>query len=40
MTGYEVHRFGGAELSSDDLDAESRLQRFCREQFDRHHVRR
>ena len=39
LAGYEVYRFGGAELHPNDLDAEERVRRFFSELFDRHHVR-
>jgi very-short-patch-repair endonuclease len=36
LAGYEVYRFGGAELHPEDLDAPARLQRFFDELLDRH----
>jgi very-short-patch-repair endonuclease len=39
LAGYEVYRFGGAELQPDDLDSENRVRRFFSELFERHHVR-
>lgn len=36
LAGYEIYRFGGAELHPDDLDAEARVRRFFEK---RHHVR-
>lgn len=39
LAGYEVYRFGGAELQPDDLDAEDRGRRFFTELFERHQVR-
>jgi hypothetical protein len=36
LAGYEVYRFGGAELSPDDLDAPARVERFFDELLDRH----
>ena len=36
LTGYEVYRFGGAELHPDDPDAPARVQQFFDELLDRH----
>jgi very-short-patch-repair endonuclease len=36
LAGYEVYRFGGAELHPDDPDAPARAQRFFDELLDRH----
>ncbi len=38
LAGYEVYRFGGAELQPDDPQAGDRVQQFFSELFDRHHV--
>jgi hypothetical protein len=40
LAGYEVYRFGGAELHPDDLDAPARAQPFFDELLDRHRVGR
>jgi very-short-patch-repair endonuclease len=36
LAGYEIYRFGGAELRSDDDDAPARAQRFFGDLLDRH----
>ena len=35
LAGYEVYRFGGAELHPEDRDAPARVQRFFEELLDR-----
>jgi very-short-patch-repair endonuclease len=38
LTGYEVYRFGGADLHPEDADAPARTQRFFDELLDRHGI--
>lgn len=40
LAGYEVYRFGGAELHPDDLDAPARVERFFDELLNRHRAGR
>ena len=40
LAGYEVYRFGGAELHPDDRDASARVQRFFDELLDRYNAGR
>lgn len=40
LAGYEVYRFGGAELHPDDPAAPARVQWFFDELLDRHQSRR
>ena len=38
LAGYEIYRFGGSELPSDDADSQARVRAFFRELLDRHDV--